>query len=367
MGVFWVVGFPLFMAFMFGMMFGGMGKEGRAQSSAIPIALVDAEGSAASASFAKRLEASKDVRIERVPDVAQAKRAVLAGDVAAYVVLAGDFEGPGMFGGKPPRAEVGFAPTRRAEGGMLRGILMEQGAALLEESMGGGSPGGGGMRLEPVRIAATEVAAEEKGSGRPKPASSWEITFPSAILWGLIGCAATFALSLVTERNTGTWFRLKTAPLTRSHVLAGKGLACFVACSFVLAILLAVAVFAMGVRVQNAAGLLIAAACTAACFTGIMMFLSTLGRTEQAASGIGWGIMTVMAMLGGGMFPLFLMPPWMQTASNVSPVKWGILALEGAIWRGFTLSDMAGPCAVLLGVGAAGFAAGAIVLSRGDR
>jgi ABC-2 type transport system permease protein len=75
----------------------------------------------------------------------------------------------------------------------------------------------------------------------------------------------------------------------------------------------------------------------------------------------------VMSMLGGGMFPLFLMPPWMQTVSNVSPVKWGILALEGGIWRGFTLSQMARPCGVLLAVGAAGFAAGSAILARRDR
>ena len=67
-----------------------------------------------------------------------------------------------------------------------------------------------------------------------------------------------------------------------------------------------------------------------------MMLISTLGRTEQSASGAGWAILLVMAMLGGGMVPLFVMPAWMATASNVSPVKWAILALEGALWRGFT-------------------------------
>src|SRR6185436_4951407 len=131
----------------------------------------------------------------------------------------------------------------------------------------------------------------------------------------------------VTERQTGTFYRLKTAPLTRAHVLGGKGLACFIACAFVLALLLSVGILAMGVRVQNGPGLMLAAASSAVCFTGLMMFFSTLGRTEQAASGMAWGIMTVMSMLGGGMFPLFLMPGWMQTASDVSPVKWSILAL----------------------------------------
>ena len=52
------------------------------------------------------------------------------------------------------------------------------------------------------------------------------------------------------------------------------------------------------------------------------------------------------------------MPPWMQTLSNVSPVKWAILALEGAIWRGFSLGEMALPCGILLGVGVVFFAGG---------
>jgi ABC-2 type transport system permease protein len=71
--------------------------------------------------------------------------------------------------------------------------------------------------------------------------------------------------------------------------------------------------------------------------------------------------MMPFAMLGGGMVPLFFMPSWMQSVGSVSPVKWGILALEGAIWRGFGLAELALPCGVLLAVGAAGLAAGALL------
>ncbi len=366
MAVFWVVFFPLTMAFLFGAMFGGGGHhdDDDDASSKIPISLVDAEGSPASAEFAKKLEASKDVAVRRVADVDAAKRDVLSGATAAYVVLRADFEGPGMFGGKPPVVDLGFAPSRRAESGMLRGVLMEAGAAKLQEAMGGT---GGGAKLEPVHIDAVEVSAKADSDSKPRPATNWEITFPSSILWGLIGCAAMFALSLVRERHSGTFYRLKTAPITRAQILAGKGLACFLACSFVLALLLSVGIFGMGVRVQNGPGLVLAALCAALCFTGIMMFLATLGESEQAASGMAWGIMTMMAMLGGGMVPLFAMPGWMQTASNVSPVKWGVLAIEGGIWRGFSMADMARPCGVLVAIGAAGFVGGSMILAKRDR
>ena len=76
-------------------------------------------------------------------------------------------------------------------------------------------------------------------------------------------------------------------------------------------------------------------------------------RTDVGTAG-GIGVM-LLAMLGGGMMPLVFFPSWLVPFSHISPVKWGIYSLEGAIWRGFTLGDMMLPLAILLGVGALGF------------
>jgi ABC-2 type transport system permease protein len=65
-----------------------------------------------------------------------------------------------------------------------------------------------------------------------------------------------------------------------------------------------------------------------------------------------------MSMIGGAMIPLFAMPPWLGHLSVISPVRWAILAFEGATWRAFTYGEMLVPCAVLLGVGLAAFALG---------
>ena len=58
------------------------------------------------------------------------------------------------------------------------------------------------------------------------------------------------------------------------------------------------------------------------------------------------------------------MPPWLLAVSSLSPMKWAILAYEGAIWRDFTLADMLLQCAILLAVGAVTFGVGARVLGR---
>ena len=119
-----------------------------------------------------------------------------------------------------------------------------------------------------------------------------------------------------------------------------------------------------GVRLTNPLGLVLAILSISVCFVGMMMLLATLGKTEQGVAGAGWGILMPLAMLGGAMIPLIVMPPWMQTASNFSPIKWGIIGLEGAIWRGFDLADMLRPCAILVATGATCFVLGIKNLAR---
>src|SRR5262249_2727005 len=120
----------------------------------------------------------------------------------------------------------------------------------------------------------------------------------------------------------------------------------------------------LGVRLQHPGALAAAVLATPFCFTGMTLFFANLGKTERAVGGASWAIMLVMSMSGGGMIPLIAMPPWMQHASNVSPVKWGILGLEGAIWRGFSAAEMVLPCVVLVAVGLLGISLGWMLSRR---
>ena len=57
----------------------------------------------------------------------------------------------------------------------------------------------------------------------------------------------------------------------------------------------------------------------------------------------------------------------MLRASNASPIKWGIYAIEGATWRDFTLAEMMPALGILVGIGAVAFALGAAILTRAGR
>src|SRR5262249_25096924 len=138
----------------------------------------------------------------------------------------------------------------------------------------------GGSGVSGAKLEITEVRAPHKG-----PSNAYEVSFPSAIVWGLMACAAAFAISLVKERTAGTLLRLGLAPISRTHVLAGKGLACYLACCAAIALVLTFGYFVFGVHLHNPVNLGLAILCASACFVGLMMLMSTLGKTEASVGG----------------------------------------------------------------------------------
>jgi ABC-2 type transport system permease protein len=398
--MFFAFAWPVLMALFFGMIFGGGGNRGR-----IGVVVVDEDRTAGSARLVEQLRAASGLEVLTAPRE-EAERLVRQGKRSAAVVVPAGYgeASQRLFHGEPRRLVMEVDPSRTAETAMLEGILTGEAMRSLQDLFGrtdearavvdrslrdlrdapegadrasterflgelrtfldrsttSGAPSSGRTGgWQPLVIERREIREERAG-----PANAFEVTFPQGILWGVIGTSLGFALSLVTERTRGTLTRLRTAPLSRGDVLAGKALACFVTILAVEGLLLSLGSAFFGVRPRSLPLLGLAGVSVAFCFVGLMMLVSVVGRTEQSAGGLGWAIMLPMAMFGGGMVPLFMMPAWMRTVSDASPVKWGILALEGALWRGFGLAEMLVPVGVLVAVGAGGLLLGARLFGR---
>ncbi|MBI4582243.1 MAG: ABC transporter permease [Planctomycetes bacterium] len=252
---------------------------------------------------------------------------------------------------------LGRSASVARQGPVNRGPASRAYSAEAAASAAKAGPAAPRERLRVIPVAEAEV----------RPRSSFEVCFPLGILWGLLGLAAEFAIANVRERDAGTLQRLRVAPIGRWQILLGNGLAAFVACLGVVLFLLAVGRVAFGVRLQNMDVLAMAVVSTALCLVGVTLLLSVLGKTESAVGGAAWAFLLVMAMLGGGMVPQMFLPGWMDTAGNVSFVKWAIRALEGGIWREFTVGEAAWPCAILLVQGVACGAVGLMIGSRRER
>jgi ABC-2 type transport system permease protein len=389
---------PVIVAVLFGYVFSGQAAQGQ-DRAVIRIVVVDEDQTDGSRAYIKRLDDSPELEA-RPAALEEAASLVRRGQRAAYVVVKKGFgEGSSrMFYGEPRRVEVGADPSRVAEQGMLQGLLVKyamedmqrlftdpsRSRQMIEQARRGiaDAPPGNGSALGPVSqflgALDTFLATPQAGAGpggaadweplavtttpigreRAGPANAFAITFPQGVMWGIVGCVMTFAIGLVSERVRGTFIRLRMAPLTRTQILGGKALACFASILVLEAALFALGMTVFGIRPHSLPLLALVGTCGAIGFVGFMMLVAGLGRNEQAASGAGWAMLMPMTLFGGGMIPQFVMPPWMLTAGNLSPVKWLIVGMEGAIWRGFSPAEMLLPCAVLVGFGAVCFALG---------
>ena len=421
LGLFFIVGFPILMGVFFGSMYGGVGERG---STKLDVAVVDEDGSPMSAKFIESLGNSGSVSVQKLPRDEALDR-VRRGQLIGMIGIPNGFgKTAGIMWMESPAIELGVDPSRQAEAGMLQGFIMQAAGKLVMDrfqdpasmrpfiqdardkmiadadipsemrpllnqmmtsldgfmtkwqevqtanretatSEGKKSPAAGNT-FEIARIKTIDVTREPpKGSREAlfqQIRSKWDISFPQAMLWGVLACAATFAISIVRERKQGTLLRLQAAPISRTQVLLGKATACFLAVIGVIIMMVVLGMF-LGMRPRSPVLLAGASVCVAFCFVGIMTLMSVVGKTEEAVSGAALGANMIMAMFGGAMIPLAFMPHFMATLGQASPVKWSILALEGAIWRGFTPIEMLLPCGVLIAVGAVCLAVGSIRLA----
>ena len=410
MGMFFILGFPILMGVFFGLIAGSFGSG----SSKMSIAVIDEDGSEMSRRFIEELRGSSD-KLNIVTDVekADAQNRVKKGRLTGVLVLPKAFgERAGIFWGEPATVLLGMDPSRTAEAGMMQGFVMQSIGKLIgvrfqdpsqfrpaiQKAIGDvesldnpllksflGSVDSMFDSMDKLQNDETEIDEAngpnfkfadiqaldlepdlDPNSPRAltkKLVSRWDISFPQAMMWGVLGCVAGFAISLVRERTLGTMLRLESAPISLGNILMGKALACFLSVLVVLVVLTILGVL-LGMRPKSYPHLAIAGLCIAVCFVGVMMAMSVIGKTEQAVSGAGWGANMLMAMFGGCMIPVIFMPDFMHWPSRLSPVKWAIDGLEGAIWREFSFGEMLIPCMILIAFGAAGLIFGVVVLRR---
>jgi ABC-2 type transport system permease protein len=352
--VFWTFAFPLIFAALFGAMFSGIG--GSNNRSNIQVAVVDEAGTDASGKFLEKLKAHQSITLEAMSRE-DAESAVRLRNKTAFVIIhkKAELEESGSETSSP-KYTIGIDPSRQAETGMLQGILFQ--AALPFPAPGTSPEGESSFPQIPGMPGKDEIKVVDiarRARSTDQLSSAYQITFPAAILWGVMSCVAGFAISFVRERTRGTHLRLLISPLSHFTTVAGKSLACLLSSMIIAITLLIFAKLVFGVHVESPGLLALALLSTSFCFTGLMMLLGSLAKTEEAVNGAGWGIMTLFAMLGGGMMPLVFFPAWLVPFSHASPVKWGIYSLEGAIWRGFTMSEMILPVGILVGLGAVSF------------
>jgi ABC-2 type transport system permease protein len=145
---------------------------------------------------------------------------------------------------------------------------------------------------------------------------------PGFVLTGVLFSGSSAASGVAEDLEAGFIDRLRSLPIPRSSVMAGRALADTVTATWGLLITTAIG-FAVGFRLHNGVGRALAAfgLCIVAAyaFSWVFIFIGLVSGTAQAAQGISL-LVFPLTFVSSGYVPVGSMPGWMQSFAQNQPI-----------------------------------------------
>lgn len=174
--------------------------------------------------------------------------------------------------------------------------------------------------------------------------NSTQHNVPAWTIFAMFFMVISLGGNIVKERINGSFIRLKTMPTSFSIVLISKMLI-----YLIVAILQVVLIFSVGVFIfpfmnlpqlvlpSNTFLFIIIVLISSMAAVSYALMIGSVAKTQEQTNGFGAISVIIFAALGGIWVPIFVMPDYMQTLSNLSPLQWClegfyILFLKGGNW-----------------------------------
>jgi linearmycin/streptolysin S transport system permease protein len=388
---------PIAIASFFGSIFSGPSRD--SEPAKISVAIIDQDGSAISKGIVAGMQADKNFKV-MTPAEAEARDAVRGGRLAAAVIVPrgfGEAAGNAFFGnGEKPPLNVIFDPSRSTEKSMVSGIMTQHVMESVSREMFGGPQGRAMVQRTLPQIQGAQMPDDEKralmsllnsvqqfynrqpASGAQGGGARQGITMPYRVheeamtagsniayngyahsfggmaIQFLLFAMANLGVEMLLERQRGLWKRLRSAPVSRLTLLAGKAASGAIISLMILLVCFAFAMIVFGVRIQGSVvGFLAISVACAMMASTFGLLVAALGNSPATARGITTLAVLMMVMLGGAWVPSFIFPAWLQQFTLVVPVRWAVDGLDAMTWRGIGLRGAVMPALILLGFAAA--------------
>jgi ABC-2 type transport system permease protein len=208
-----------------------------------------------------------------------------------------------------------------------------------------------------------DVPIRYPAGGQPGPPRlGFAYTAPANLVLFLMINGFVSAVTILQLRESGISRRLLATPRRSWELLAmlAVGPAQQMIAYSVFMVLMTRLCF--GVRWGDTLGLLLSTAAVTCLGVAIVLLMGTVFRTRQQATSLGPWIGVGLGMLGGCMWPLEIVPPFMRTLAHLSPASWAMDAYIRLIFDHATLSEVAPDAAVVFAFAAVIAMAGVVRL-----
>jgi ABC-2 type transport system permease protein len=306
-----------------------------------PTAIVDLDRSSASRGLISRLGATGHFAVRSVSSsLDDANDALLSGSAALVVSIPHDFETSLVRTGVAP-IELSVDAAKGSTAGIVQSyatrVIGDYAAELT--TMRQPVAGGRAPRIE-IRT-----------RGWYNQSMDYRIYMVPGILVALVTMIGKLltAQNIAREKELGTLEQLNVTPITRAQFIAAKMLPFWALAMVDLAIGLAVGRFVFGVPMLGSLTLLVGvAAVYLVTALAVGLLVSTVVETQQQAMFVTFFIISGYLLLSGLFTPIDSMAPWVETVSQVNPVRHFVMISRAVLMKGAGVKEIVEPLAILV-------------------
>ncbi|MCB0695886.1 MAG: ABC transporter permease [Chitinophagaceae bacterium] len=179
-----------------------------------------------------------------------------------------------------------------------------------------------------------------EAAGDSKYMNSVQHNVPAWAIFGMFFIVIPICSHLIREREEGSSLRIELIPGARRYVALGKILFYTLVCALQFVVMFCVGIFLLpllGLPAlylgQNAWVLLPVAVAIAVAATSYGYFIGVVFRTANQAMPFGAISVVILSALGGIWVPVDILSPLLQKAAMISPLYWGLDAVNNITLR----------------------------------
>jgi ABC-2 type transport system permease protein len=170
---------------------------------------------------------------------------------------------------------------------------------------------------------------------------------PAWTIFAMFFVVMSLGSSIVREKLSGSFIRLKTLPTNYFIALLSKQIT-----YLIVTFLQAVTIFAIGIFIlpliglpalqlpRDIAGLILVTLICGWCAVSYAMCVGIFAQTQEQANAFGAVSIVILSIIGGLMVPDFIMPNSFKTLMSISPLHWCLQAYYGLFLEGGKLKDV---------------------------
>lgn len=160
---------------------------------------------------------------------------------------------------------------------------------------------------------------------------------PGVLAQSVLFIAIFYGISVIWERDLGIVHKLLASPAWRGALVMGKSLSAGVR-GLSQAAMVYLLAWAMGVDVDwhpgALAGVAVAVVLGAAAFSTFSLIIACLVKTRERFMGIGQVLTMPLFLASNAIYPISIMPPWLQAIAHANPLSYEVDAMRALMVHG---------------------------------